>query len=186
MATKAVEKWKAKKWFNVFSPKLFGEVSIGEIPADDEKKVVGRVIKVNMSWITKRPEHSFMVVGLRVAKVNGEAVATDVDYIEQTYSYIHSLVKRHSSVIYTVDRAVDRSGKPFTLKLVLITDSKLATPKKSAMRRRISEFVRAYATAHSVEELMNESLTMAFQREGINQVKNIGTVARLEVKKIEL
>src|SRR5271155_4863060 len=107
MAQKSAEKWKSKLWFNVYPPKMLGEAAIGEIPADDEKNVIGRVMKVSMSWITHKPEHSFMVVGLRVINVNGNSAHTDLKFIEQTYSYIHSLVKRHSSAVYTVDKLTD-------------------------------------------------------------------------------
>ncbi|MDE1861134.1 MAG: hypothetical protein KGH72_05475 [Candidatus Micrarchaeota archaeon] len=186
MATKAVEKWKSKRWFNVYTPKLFGDTAIGEIPADDEKKLVGRVIKVNMSWITHKAEHSFMVVGLRVSNVNGDAAHTETNYIEQTYSYIHSLVKRHTSVIYTVDSVADKAGKPFVLKLVIITDGKIATPKKGSIRKSITNFAKAYAASHTIEEFMNEVLGNTFQAEAMREIGNIARVNRLEVKKIEL
>ena len=48
MAQKSAEKWKMKKWLEVYSPKVFGETSIGEIPADEEEKALGRIIEVNM------------------------------------------------------------------------------------------------------------------------------------------
>ena len=106
---KSAEKWKSKVWFNVYPPKLLGESAIGEIPANDEKAVMGRMIKVSMSWITHKPEHSFMVVGLRVNNINGNRANTELDSLELTFSYTHSLVKRRSSVIYTVDNVKDKN-----------------------------------------------------------------------------
>lgn len=185
-AQKSAEKWKSKVWFNVYPPKLLGEAAIGEIPANDEKGIMGRLIKVSMSWITHRPEHSFMLVGLRVNKVNGNSANTDLDYIEQTYSYIHSLVRRHSSAIYTVDDLADKNGKKFTLKLLAVTGSKIRTPKKTAIRKAIEAFNQEFAAAHSTDELLNAMLDGSFQSEIIRRTANIARISKLELKKIQV
>ena len=186
MATKTSDKWKSKMWFNVYPPKILGESAIGEIPANDEKGVMGRLIKVSMSWITHRPEHSFMLVGLRVKQVNGNSANTGLDYIEQTYSYMHSLVRRHSSAIDTVSRLADKNGNGFTLKLLAVTADKIRTPKKTAIRKEIEEYVKEFASSHTVEEFLNAILSNAFQGEAVRRVSNIAHLSRLELKKIEL
>ena len=183
---KSADKWKSKVWFNVYPPKLLGESTIGEIPANDEKGVMGRVIKVSMSWITHRPEHSFMLVGLRVKSVNGNTVNTDIDYIEQTFSYIHSLIRRHSSAIYTVDSLTDKSGRKFVLKLLAVTADKIRTPKKTAIRKSLADFTKEFSTSHTVEELLTAMLDNSFQSEAVRRVTNIAHVNKLELKKIQL
>ena len=101
--SKSTDKWKLKKWINIYTPESLGNSVIGEMPANEEKDAVGRVIKVNMSWITNKMSHSFMIVGLKVNDVSGSAAHTSIKYIEQTYSYLHSLVRRGSSAIYTAN-----------------------------------------------------------------------------------
>ncbi|MDE1851856.1 MAG: hypothetical protein KGH69_04185 [Candidatus Micrarchaeota archaeon] len=186
MAEKKAEKWKNKVWFNVYPPKMFGESNIGEIPANDEKNVMGRVIKVNMSWITHKPEHSFVVIGLRVNNVNGERANTEINYIEQTYSYIHSLVKRHSSVVYTMDRLKDKNDRSFVLKLIAVTVDKITTPKKAGIRTAISEFVRDYTSSKGIEEIMGDILEGKLQDQTMAKLDHIAPISKLELKKIEL
>jgi small subunit ribosomal protein S3Ae len=186
MASKSGEKWKSKVWFNVYPPKLLGESAIGEIPANDEKGVMGRLIKVSMSWITHKPEHSFMLVGLRVKSVSGNSANTELDYIEQTYSYIHSLIRRHSSAIYTVDSLTDKSGRNFVLKLLAVTSGKIRTPKKTAIRKSLGDFTKEFSSSHTVEEFLNAMLDNSFQSEAIRRVTNIAHVSKLELKRIEL
>ena len=186
MATKSADKWKNKMWFNVYPPKLLGESAIGEIPANDEKVMLGKVIKVSMAWITHRQEHSFMLVGLRVKSVNGNNANTDLDYIEQTFSYIHSLVKRHSSAIYTVDSLTDKNGRKFTLKLIAVTSDKIRTPKKTGIRKSLADFNKEFSSSHTVDELLTAMLDNSFQSEAVRRITNIAHVNRLELKKIEL
>lgn len=180
-----MEKWKSKKWFDVNAPKILGEGVIGEIPAMDEKNVIGRIIKVSLSWITKNPTHYSMTVGLRVTNANGNTVQTDLDFLEEVYSYTHSLVRRGSSVIYTIDRLNDKDGKSFVLKLIVVTRSKITTPKKRGIRKELSSFVREYAAATTREDFIKAIIDGNFQGEGAKRVNNIASVGKFDVKKVE-
>jgi small subunit ribosomal protein S3Ae len=183
---KAAEKWKQKKWFNLYAPKIFDEAVIGEVPGNDEKNLIGRVIKVNMSWITHKPDHSFITVALRVINVNGDAAHTDIAYIEETYSYLHSLVKRRQSAIYTVDKLRGKDGKDFILKLLVMTRNKIETPKKTGIRHAITAFANEYASSMTIEEFVNSLISNKFQSDAAGRVGNIAQVGRLELKRIDL
>lgn len=185
METK-VEKWKNKKWFNIYAPKILGGEVIGEMPANTDKDGIGRVIKVSLSWLTKNPSHSFMTVGLRVSSIDGNSAQTNLNYLEQTYSYIHSLVRRYNSAIYTVDSLKDKEGKALTLKLLVVTRNKTASPKKTAIRKTLSEFSRGYIASKSSDEFIKSVIDGSFQMDAIGKIKNIAPISKLEVKKIEL
>ena len=185
MAQKTAEKWKLKKWLEVYSPKVFGESSIGEIPADDEEKAVGRIIQVSMSWITHKPEHSFLSVGLRVKDAKNNAAHTELEYMEQMFSYTHSLVRRHSSVIYTMDRFADKDGKPVVIKLIAVAFGKIATPKKSDIRRRLGEFCKTYVSSKDKDEIIKGILDNSLQSGALNSIKNVTRISKLEVRKLE-
>lgn len=183
---KTAEKWKEKQWYNVYAPKVFGEPLISEIPAADDKSVMGRVIKVSLSWITKNPQHALMSVGLRVYQAGNGTAQTNLDYLEETYSYTHSLVKRHSSAIYTIDNVRSRDGKDFVLKLLLVTRSKIKTPKKTSIRKLVSAFAREYISAIDLDDFIKSVIDGKFQGEGAKRVQNIASIGKFEVKKIEL
>ncbi len=185
MAQKTAEKWKLKKWIEVYSPKVFGEASIGEIPADEEEKAIGRIIQVNMSWVTHRPEHSFLSVGLRITEAKNNAAHTELEYMEQMFSYTHSLVRRHSSVIYTMDRFAAKDGKQVVVKLVIVPFGKITTPKKSDIRRKLKEFCMVYVSAKSKDEIIKGVLDDSLQNGALNAVKNIAGISKLEVRKLE-
>ncbi len=184
--TKGVDKWKAKKWFNIYPPELLGSNPIGEMPASEDKNVIGRIIKVNMSWITQKPAHSFIVVGLKVNEVSGNAANTSIKYLEQTYSYLHSLVQRHSSTIYTINKLNDKEGKSFVLKLLVTTEGKATTPKEKAIRSQLGAFAKEYAAGKDRGEFVKDVVEGTFQKEGIKKVHNIAAISRLELKRMEL
>ncbi len=183
---KSQDKWKSKKWYNIYAPKVLGEEVIGEMPAIEDKKAEGRVIKVSLSWITKNPSHSLMSVGLRVKHAEGNVAQTDLDYLESNYSYIHSLVRRYSSAIYTRDSVKDKDGKVFVLKLLVIASGHLADSKKAGIRKKLSEFVTAYSAEHTKDEIVKGIIDGTMQSTGRKGIENIAHVNKFELKKIEL
>lgn len=185
MALQKGEKWKNKKWFNIYSPKVLGENVIGEMPASEESSAIGRVIKISLSWITQNPQHSFMNIGLRVIDAKDNAAHTEIDYIEGNYSYLHSLVRRYSAAIYTVDRVKDKDGNGIALKLLVVTSGKVATPKKKGIRKELIEFGRRYISSISKDELVKAVMDGSFQSEGIKKANKIAPISKLEVKKVE-
>ncbi len=184
--TKGMEKWKAKKWFNIYTPEMLGNQTIGEMPASEDKDAIGRLIKVSMSWITNNPNHVFLVVGLRVSSVNGNAVHTELKYLEQTYSYMHSMVKRHASTMYTVDKVKDKNGKTVILKLLLTTTRRVTTKKRKALRKELSDFATAYMKERDSSAVVKDVIDGTMQSEATKRIHNIASIGRLEVKKLEL
>jgi small subunit ribosomal protein S3Ae len=182
---KTVDKWKTKQWFDVYPPRGIASEIIGSIPSSDEKNVIGRVIKVNLSWITNNPNHSFITVGLKVDNVSGSSANTDIDYLAQQYSYLHSFVKRRGDAVYTYDRVKDKEGRGVVLKLLVTTRSKIARRAKRDLRRAVSSFVREYVSERTKEEFLKAIIASAFQQEGIKRVAPIAPVTKFEIKKVE-
>ena len=163
---------------------LGGEV-IGSMPAEDETKVVGRMIKVSLSWLTHNPNHSFFIIGLRVKDASGSTANTDIRILEHQYSYLHSLVKKHADVIYTNDKVKTKDNVPITIKLLVTTRSKITEPKKKAMRKEITKFLAEYAAKASKDELVKNVIGNEMQGEGVKRLHEIVPVAKLEIKKME-
>lgn len=185
-AGKGMENWKAKKWLNIYSPELFGKNTIGEMPINDEKNAPGRMIKVSMSWITNNPMHSFMVIGLKIDNVNGNAAHTQLKYIEQTFSYLHSLVKRHGSAIYTIDKLSDKNNSNIIIKLIATSNIRLTTKKRMAIRKELSNFLKEYVKSSDKETVIKEMVEGNVQKEAMKKVNGIAALSRLEIKRIEL
>ncbi len=182
---KSTDKWKNKRWFNIYTPKILGEAPIGEMPAKEDSNASGRVIKVSLSWITKNPAHSFMNVGLKVKRIDSNAAHTEIKYLENNYGYIHSLVKRYKSAIYTVDNVKDKDGKALVVKLLAITSGRIPTPKRTGIRKELSKFAVAYTSSLNGEEFLKSVIEGKLQEEGLKVIKKIAPISKLEVKRIE-
>lgn len=182
---KGAEKWKTKQWFDVYAPKAISTEVIGSIPAADEKSIKGRIMKVSLNWITHNPNHAFMMVGLRITEANGNVANTEIDYLAQQYSYLHSLVKRRADAVYTYDVVKDKQGSSIKLKLLITTRMRVPMRTKSDIRKAVREFVAEYVGKMNREEFLKALVASELQAEGMKKLEKIAPVAKIEIKKIE-
>ena len=182
---KGAEKWKMKQWFDVYAPKAISTEVIGSIPAADGKSVTGRIMKVSLNWITHNPNHAFAMVGLKITGANGNVANTEVDYMAQQYSYLHSLVKRRADVVYTYDIIKDRDGREITLKLLVTTRIKIAKRTKSAIRKKVSAFVTEYISKMDRDEFLKAIVANDLQAEAMKRFGNTAPIAKIEIRKVE-
>ena len=46
------DKWRRKDWYDIYLPRYFGETKVGETPAEDSSKIMGRVYATTLAQIT--------------------------------------------------------------------------------------------------------------------------------------
>ncbi len=183
---KGVEKWKAKQWFNVHAPPVFKDVSIGEMPANDEEAAVGRNIIVSLDQLTKNPSHAYTNVVLKVTEAKGEAAQTRIVRLELVPSYIRSFVRRYRSVSTGVVNAKTKDGRPVIVKLIVVTKQRTAATKIVGIRREMTQFTKAYCTENDLDALITAVTEGKFQAEMGSKLNHITDLNKVEVRKLEV
>ncbi len=183
---KTVDTWKLKKWFTVYAPKQFNEVQIAEMPANDEKAVVGRNIKVALSSLTNNPAHAYTEVILKVTDVNGEAAHTKIIRVEQLYSYIRSLVRRYRSVASGVFPAVTKDDVSVVAKMLVITKARTAHTKINGIRKETKGYVESYFKDNELNTALSGIIEGKMQNDLSKKLAHIAPINRVEVKKLEV
>ncbi len=183
---RTVDKWKMKRWFVVHAPKLFNEEKICEMPADDEKHVTNRKLRVSLEQLTHNPQNSFSNVVVRVTEVNGDSAHTKLVTIEQPYSYIRSLVRRYRGVATAVVPITTKDNTKMVLKIIAITRSRVTHARLKAIRKEIIDFVNAYSKENSADAITGAVIEGRLQAEMAAKASNITPIGKVEVKKLEV
>ena len=69
-----------KQWYEILSPKMFGEKVIGETPAVDSKQLVNRTVEVNLMNLINDYSKFYVKIHLQVEKVE-RALFREIDRI---------------------------------------------------------------------------------------------------------
>jgi small subunit ribosomal protein S3Ae len=187
MATqKGIEKWKNKKWFTVYAPKVFENKAFGEIPANDEKALIGRNIKATLNVFTGNPEHSYTNVIFKILEAKGNAANTKMERMELPYSYTKSLAKKFKSVFGLRVVATTKDNTKMVIKLLVITSRRTATAKIKGMRKQLEQFTQKYFTGGTMEEGVKSIADKRFQSDAAALLSDISRVSNIEIKKLEI
>ncbi|MGC8478833.1 MAG: hypothetical protein ACP5NE_02820 [Candidatus Micrarchaeia archaeon] len=187
MATqKGMDKWKSKRWYTVYAPAVFEKKAVGEIPANDEKSVKGRNVKVTLSNLTGNPEHSYTNVIFKITEVSGNSANTKLERIELPYSYTKSIAKKFRSVFDAIVKTKSSDGTTFVVKVIGITARKSAHAKIQAMRKELTSFTEKFFASGTADEGIKAIVEKRYQEGAAALLKDIVPVNNLEVKKLEL
>ena len=133
--TRTKDKWREKKWVNVFAPDSFNNVPIAYIPITDDENAKGRVIEVTLFDILKGDpsQHQYKMY-FQIDKVEGEKATTIFKRYEYAKEFLRSLIRRGSSKITYVFEVKTKDGYIFRIKVLALTHRQLNTSRKHALR----------------------------------------------------
>ncbi len=181
-----VDKFKLKKWYNVYAPKVFDGAIIGEMPGNDDKAVIGRSIVIGLDSLTHNMSKMNTNVRLKVTAVSGNAAQTSVIRIETLYSYLRSLIRRHRSLVNAVIPAKSSDGAAIVLKMLVVTKRRVARSKISGMRKETSEFAAGYCSENTKDSIVSAVVNGSLQAEVSSKLRHITEIGSVEVNKLEI
>jgi small subunit ribosomal protein S3Ae len=186
MAVTAKDKWKKKKWFKIFAPKLFDGKELGETVADDPKKVLGRTIEGNIRNLTASAKRTQFSVRFRISKIEGSNAYTDILGHEVPRVFIARFVKRESSKIEDVQFIKTKDGKNIKIVSDIITDVKANKEQASSIRKALREGIMKESKSRNFDDffmrIVDESINKEL-KENLSKIMPIKIVilAKTEV-----
>jgi small subunit ribosomal protein S3Ae len=178
-----VEGWKAKSWFKVHTPDNLGKVFIGDTIANDAESVVGRIMTSTLGEITNDYAKQHMKMSFKINSVAGDSAYTEFVGHDVTRDYLRSLVKRRSSRVDCHVPLVTKDGKKVHLTISCYTFARANISQEHAIRKIITEAVKAQASAWDLTTLVNAIVSGEISRDLFKAVKIIYPTRRVEVVK---
>lgn len=186
MAVTKAEGWKAKQWYNLVAPEMFGKANIGETVADVPEKLVGRVIEVTLGELTNDLSKQNIKLILKIDSVGGDSAYTKFTGHQLTADYLRSLVKRSTSNIETNISVSTRDGYTIRVKPSCYTIKRARANQVKAIRAVMNTVIAARAKEMDLEQFIQEVVTGKLSASIYHDVKPIYPLRRVEVRKTEI
>jgi small subunit ribosomal protein S3Ae len=155
---------KGKEWFKVFSPKFFGEKLIGETPAMEPEKVIGRIIDISLTDLTSDPSRYYIKLFFKINKLDGNRGQTVFIGHECTRDFISRVVQLRTRRIDTNEVFTLQDTK-IRIKTLAVTNAHVTASVSQEIRRMINQTIK-----DELVELDTEKFIMAFTSGQIQQV----------------
>ncbi len=197
--TKVKDKWRQKRWVNVYAPDSFNNVPIAYVPITDEETAKGRVLEVTLFDILKGDpsQHQYKMY-FQIDKVEGDKATTIFKRYEYAKEFLRSLIRRGSSKIDFFIDIKTKDGYIFRIKVIALTHRPLNTSRQHALRliaqdvmektipqMNIDQFVQATCYGKINSDIMAAAKKVIRMRHvGLEKVKLIRT-AEAEIELLQ-
>jgi len=182
------DKWTLKKWYTLIAPEYFGMAEVGETPADDPSKVIGRRVEITLAELTNdySNQNPYKKLIFEVHKVAGDNAYTNFNRFELMRDYLNSLVKRRTSKIEDIIDITTVDNYVLRVKPVAFTIKRCRSSQRRAMRAVIRETVLQLGTQENFIQFLQECVLGKIPAEIYKRAKKIYPLRRVEIRKIEL
>ncbi|MCX9025657.1 MAG: 30S ribosomal protein S3ae [Candidatus Methanoperedens sp.] len=186
MAVTKAEGWKAKSWYNLVAPDMFGKTNIGETVADVPEKLVGRIVEITLGELTNDLSKQNTKLILKIDRVGGDSAYTKYMGHQLTQDYLRSLVKRQTSAVETNISVTTKDGYTLRVKPSCFTIKRARANQVKAIRAIMNNVIAAKAKELDMEQFVQDVVTGKLSASIYHDVKPIYPLRRVEVRKTEI
>ncbi|MDO5851673.1 MAG: 30S ribosomal protein S3ae [Methanobacteriaceae archaeon] len=178
--------WKEKEWYNIVTPKEFGDISLGTSPAREPDMLEGRKIESSMREIAGDFSKQYVKLFFEIDHVSGDTAHTTFVGHKVTSDYVRSMIRRGTSRIDTITQATTREGRVFKIHMIAITVKRAKTSQKQLIRETMSKLIVKNAADKTYEELIKDIVIGKFASSIYHDVKKIYPLKRVETIKTKI
>ncbi|AWR99432.1 30S ribosomal protein S3ae [Metallosphaera hakonensis] len=177
------DKWKMKKWFSIYSPKIFGEVSLGSTPAFDVSQTIGRKVETTLYDLTGDFSTVYVHLYFKVARNEGDRLFTEFAGHELSRDYVRSLVRRKSSKINKVVDIITKDNYSLRVKTLALTAYRVHREQATVIRKIMEDVVKKTAEGKTFDEFVQEMIFGNLANNIFNEAKKIAPLRKAEIEK---
>jgi small subunit ribosomal protein S3Ae len=187
VSTKKVrDKWRSKAWYTVVAPPYFGNVELGAIPADEQEKLVGRVVEATLYEITGDFAHQYLKIYFQITSVEGKTARTMFKGHEYSRDYLRSLVRRRTTKVDGIFNVTTKDGYRLRVAVCAFTLSRIKTSQEQAIRKIMTKIVEEKSKALTMDQFVQEMVLGKIASDIYNEAKKIVPLRHVGIRKSKL
>ncbi len=183
---KAKSKWKAKSWYMVYAPELFGKAEIGQCLAREPETLIGRNLEPTLNDLNGDFSKSHIKPKFKITDVSGNQAFTMFIGHRLTSDYTRRLTYRRSSKIDGIFNVTNKDGCQMRVKLVATTRNRIQTSQKKALRQIMEEIIMKKAKKSISSDFIKDMLDGNLSKDIFYACKKLYPLKRIEFRRSEL
>jgi len=186
-ARKQRDKWKNKIWYTIRAPRSPWDFKkIGETLGESDEHIIGRVYEMTQQEFNGDFTKMHVILRFRVHECVGQdALTTFIGHHHQT-DHIRRQIRRYRGKVDDVVDVVSTDGYLVRLKPLIITQKRVQTSIKQAMRAKARDMIIAFASKTTYSKIQTQILDGTLEDEIRKAVKPIYPVKSVAIRKSQL
>jgi small subunit ribosomal protein S3Ae len=180
------DKWRGKAWHTIIAPSFFGNIELGTVPAEEESKLIGRIIEATLYDITGDFSHMYLKLYFQIDKLEGKTAKTQFKGHEYSRDYLRSLVRRRTTKVDGLFNLTTKDGYKMRIAVSALTLSRIKTSQEKLIRSIRDRIVKEKAVALSLDQFVQEMVLGKIASDIYNEAKKVAPLRHVGVRKSKL
>lgn len=180
------DKWKAKGWYTILAPKMFGEVKAAETVAEEPSKLIGRRVEMTLGDLTgKMIKNSNLKLSMEIDSVDHNTAYTKFVGHTVEGGYLRSLARKGLSKVDSNIKVVTKDGENLRVKTSCFTLRKASVAQVKQIRKVVEEILTERAGSLELSKYIQEIILGKLSSDIYKVAKKIYPLRRVEIAKTE-
>jgi small subunit ribosomal protein S3Ae len=180
------DKWRGKAWHTIIAPSFFGNIELGTVPAEEESKLIGRVIEATLYDITGDFSHMYLKLYFQINEFEGKTAKTQFKGHEYSRDYLRSLVRRRTTKVDGLLNLTTKDGYKLRIAVSALTLSRIKTSQEKLIRSIMERIVKEKSAALSLDQFVQEMVLGKIASDIYNEAKKVAPLRHVGVRKSKL
>lgn len=185
-ARRTKDKWKSKKWFNIYAPAAFSSAPIGEGLAEEPGLLMGRISEITMQEINGDFAQMHVKLRFRVNEIRGQDAHTVFVGHDLTSDYVRRQTRRKHSKMDVCKDLITKDGWSVVIKPLAISDLRIKSSQQTAIRTLLENAIVEVGASHTLAEITKMIINGEMSKDFTNRVKPIYPVKRIEIRRSDV
>jgi small subunit ribosomal protein S3Ae len=180
------DKWRGKAWYMIIAPSFFGNIELGSVPAEENEKLIGRVVEATLYDITGDFSHMYLKMFFQVNEVEGKTAKTQFKGHEYSRDYLRSLVRRRTTKVDGLFNLTTKDGYKLRIAVSALTLSRIKTSQEKIIRNLMDRIVKEKAAALTIDQFVQEMVLGKIASDIYNEAKKVAPLRHVGIRKSKL
>ena len=186
-ARKQKDKWKTKRWFTIRAPRYPWDFKrIGETLGEEEEHIVGRTYEITQQEFDGDFTKMHVKVRFRVIECVGQDALTEFIGHSHQSDHVRRQIRRYRGKVDDVVDVVTQDGFLIRLKPLMITERRVKSSVKSAMRLAVRDVILTQSARKTFAQLQKSLLGTEMEDEVSKAVRKVYPVRSAVIQKSQL
>jgi small subunit ribosomal protein S3Ae len=170
----------------IIAPSFFGNIELGSVPAEEDEKLMGRVVEATLYDITGDFSHMYLKMYFQVNEVDGKTAKTLFKGHEYSRDYLRSLVRRRTTKVDGLFNLTTKDGFNMRIAVSALTLSRIKTSQEKIIRNIMDRIVKEKAAALTVDQFVQEMVLGKIASDIYNEAKKVAPLRHVGIRKSKL
>ncbi len=186
-ARKQKDKWKAKRWYTIRAPRQPWHFKvIGETLGEEDELLIGRMYEITQQEVDGDFSKMHVKLKFRVTEIIGQDAITEFAGHEVLKDHVRRQVRRYRGKVDDVIDAITDDGYYVRIKPFLITQGRVKSSQKKAMRDACRDVVLQAAARNTWLALQKQILSGELEQSLEAAARKIASVKTVIIRKSQL